>query len=430
MNKKFELVERAILFLQIFLLPTQLAFHWWPQFSFVYGIRVDYLAPTLYLTDVLVFILIAIWIYLDAPSFLKLLKRYYAPLLLILLLATVNTLLSTSAIITLLKWLKLFELLVFVGYLFVRAGRLGYKNIYNSLFTSLIFFSLIGIAQFLMDHTTGLFYLLGERQFNVSTPSIALAQISGRDFLRAYSTFPHPNSFAGYLAASLLFLLTEGYFKKNTKAFLGIAPILLAIALTFSLSAFLGILVVAVLFLFRENTKIFTGLILGVYFVAVIASLLLPVFSREVLLRNPLLGQSVSQRLDLGYIAGQMISEKFFFGEGLNTFIINIPHFKGIFSFGNHSSSWILQPVHNIFLLVFAEAGIFGLLLLLYAFYKIFRVLFSGKKHLVSLTLIFVVVTGILDHYWFSIQQNLLLISLLLGLSINPHTKNGGREGI
>ena len=39
--------------LWLLLIPTQLGRHWWPEWSLVRGVRVDYLSPTLYLIDLL-----------------------------------------------------------------------------------------------------------------------------------------------------------------------------------------------------------------------------------------------------------------------------------------------------------------------------------------------------------------------------------------
>ena len=45
----------------LILLPTQLGFHFWPSWSLVLGRRIDYLSPTLYLTDILIFIILMCW---------------------------------------------------------------------------------------------------------------------------------------------------------------------------------------------------------------------------------------------------------------------------------------------------------------------------------------------------------------------------------
>src|SRR5476649_2203358 len=52
--------SKLLSYLLIFLLPTQLGIHFWPNFSLLLGIRVDYLSPTLYVTDVVILSLIVI----------------------------------------------------------------------------------------------------------------------------------------------------------------------------------------------------------------------------------------------------------------------------------------------------------------------------------------------------------------------------------
>src|SRR3989338_7356441 len=49
-----------LLFLFILLLPTQLGKHFFFDFSYLSGVRVDYLAPTIYLTDILALLLLII----------------------------------------------------------------------------------------------------------------------------------------------------------------------------------------------------------------------------------------------------------------------------------------------------------------------------------------------------------------------------------
>ena len=47
--------------LLILLLPTQLGRHFWPSYSFVFGLKVDYLSPTLYLTDIFLVLTLIAW---------------------------------------------------------------------------------------------------------------------------------------------------------------------------------------------------------------------------------------------------------------------------------------------------------------------------------------------------------------------------------
>src|SRR5680860_1754307 len=48
-------------YLLILFLPTQVGKHFWLQSSFVYGLRIDYLSPTLYLTDILILIILILF---------------------------------------------------------------------------------------------------------------------------------------------------------------------------------------------------------------------------------------------------------------------------------------------------------------------------------------------------------------------------------
>ena len=78
---------------------------------------------------------------------------------------------------------------------------------------------------------------------------------------------------------------------------------------------------------------------------------------------------------------------------------------------------WMYQPVHNIYLLVFAEIGIFGFVLLLYFLYQ---VIILKKQSFAQRTFFFLLlgflVMGLFDHYFWSLQQGSLMFWLVLGL--------------
>ena len=54
-------IHRILFFLLLLLLPVQLGRHFWPEFALVFGIRIDYLSPTIYLTDLLVIGILVSW---------------------------------------------------------------------------------------------------------------------------------------------------------------------------------------------------------------------------------------------------------------------------------------------------------------------------------------------------------------------------------
>ena len=53
-------VSNWLFYLIVFLAPTQLGLHFWPNSALVYGVRIDYLAPTLYFFDLLIILYLII----------------------------------------------------------------------------------------------------------------------------------------------------------------------------------------------------------------------------------------------------------------------------------------------------------------------------------------------------------------------------------
>jgi hypothetical protein len=355
-------VELLILYLLILLLPSQLAYHFWPDWSFVFGIRVDYLSPTVYLTDILIVGLLFIW-------FIRV-KVFPKFIFVLVLFAIINSYFSISPIASITKWAKVLELSLFAFYVSKNKSYFQGRNFLVVLSISLAAFSLIGILQFINGGTLGgALYYLGERSFNLSTPGIALENIMGREYLRPYSTFPHPNSLAGYFSVFLVLypnLLKVPFFLSG-----------LVVLISGSLSAYLGI--VGTL-LFKNLSRVFLVSV-------VVISLILPIVS----IGGG--GEVVEERMILAKLAGEIISSRFFVGSGLNTFVYN---------------NSLMQPVHNIFLLVFSELGIFGLLGFCWLFFKGFARL--------PKVFVFILLTGFFDHYWLTLQQNMVLLALVFGL--------------
>jgi hypothetical protein len=394
--RNFRVFEKYLTALLLFLLPTQLAFHFWPSWAFVFGIRIDLLAPALYVTDILVLLLM----FLNLNIF-KSFKNYF---LVILIFASINIVSSVSPAESIYRWVKIVECL-FVGFYFAEQKLLKFSSIVQILFFSLIAFSLIGIFQFIKGGTIGgPLYFLGERSFNLNLPGIALVSLNGVEHLRVYSTFSHPNSLAGFLGATLFFILLSGKLKNNLFGFLGVSVILICFLLSFSISAYLGVFLIFSFYLFSKSKKSFKWIVITYLFLSVVGSLLLSLSSSWILKVFPLVGQNISQRLDLSYIAGKMISQRFLIGEGLGTFVL-------------YSS--LLQPVHNIFLLVFAETGIFGLLTFCLLIYKTLINQLKTKVLYLLLPLVFILFTGLFDHYTLTLQQNILLFSIFIGLSFH-----------
>jgi O-antigen ligase len=269
----------------------------------------------------------------------------------------------------------------------------------------IIYSCLIAIFQFLKGGSLdGVFWWLGERTFTLSTPGIARADLGGRLFLRPYATFPHPNVLAGFLLVGLI--LVSCWSKRKGVVYwlvwsLGIA----AVFLSFSRMVWLvGLAIGGIRIFLLRRSKL--NLAVGALLIAVIIL---------IFLKTPFLFRvgylSISRRLELARAAIEMVRAHPAWGVGLGNFIVQLPFFwrakEGIRFF---------QPVHNIFLLVAAEAGLVGLLTFLWFLFLTFQSLLKTRslKGLVLLSVI--LLTGMVDHYWLTLQQGQLLFTFVLGL--------------
>jgi len=399
--------ENLVFSLLVFLLPAQLGYHFFSNFSYVFGIRVDYLAPTLYLTDILVFLLFIFWFLKEK----KIETNYW--LILFSGFAVVNILSASLPQAALFKWAKVGELL-FLGYYVYDTKNLDIqKSLILPLVYSVSFFSLVAIGQFVFQKTLGgPLYLLGERSFTAQTPGVALFAFFGKELLRPYSTFSHPNSLAGFMLVASFLL---AFLNKNKKIIVRIALLLgaSAIFLSVSLNAYLSFLVVAIFYLiFRRKKILTTKMVVSGLFLMLLASLALPIFANIFMDRGVKAGESLFNRLVLAQASGKMLAESPLWGVGLNNFILQLPN-SGVLP----KISWWLQPVHNTNLLLLAETGLIGLILFAGLVIKSLAAATKHKNWAVLLSLLLILVTGLSDHYWLTLQQNQLLFSLILGLS-------------
>ncbi|MDD4136038.1 MAG: O-antigen ligase family protein [Candidatus Shapirobacteria bacterium] len=415
------------LFLFLLLIPTQLGKHFWPEWSYLLGIRIDYLSPTLYLLDLVWIVLIFNWI---KPSvlrtspltgrFSKIFKFKY---FLVVGFVGVNILMAVNPWVAVYKWLRVFQLLITFFY-FRKNKTLIKENLVKIIPCWIILESLLAVAQIAKNGSlNGIFYWLGERSFSFNTIGIAQMSVLGRGLVRAYGTFSHPNSLAGFLLVSLLlwwwlkslsaspFLpLTKGRLKNVWWwvvfwfGFLGIMV---------SGSRTIWILTLGLIFWFLlKNIKKradIIGLILLVLGVVIFG---LRLVNMEYQMSDFLGGwdsDGVSKRIQLNVSGLKMIKESSLFGVGLGNFLVRLPEFQK-----NNGIFW-LQPVHNILILLWSEIGILGLFL----FFWFFGENFSRRKINWIFKVIFgvVVVSGMVDHYWLTLPQNVWLLVLVLGIA-------------
>jgi len=405
-------LHRFFFYLTILLLPTQLGLHMWPQWASVLGRRIDYLSPTVYATDVLIFLTLASWIFKKKFSInVQLLKK----VLILFLIILVNTMVATNKSVTLFHWLKVLEFALLGYYIISTKPKL-------SLVTSLLaiavcYSSAIAIVQFFLQHAIGgPLWFLGERTFTNQSPGIAQINWCFPNFsqcrllLRPYATFPHPNVLGGFLAITLPLVINQLTNKKITQLFFLITILLgiIALALTFSRSAWIVGLLGIGWALFKFKSKIFIFFLLIVFLLGVI------------LVKNfDPMSESVVVRQQLNSAAITMWQHSPLFGVGLGNFLVELP--KNLPS----RTIYFLQPVHNIYLLLLSETGIVGLGSFLLLLWYIFQRIRNSK---LKAPIVALLLLGLIDHYPLTLQQGQLLFTLFLSLSLLKKLDPAGRD--
>lgn len=396
--------HKLIFFLLLFFLPSQFGYHLWPEWSHVRGVRVDYLSPTLYFTDVLLYALF-FFSAIDTKlrqTFLRRAKINKYIFLSLLVYAFINTAVSGNIFLTTYKWISVFKFLFLGMYVYLSDTSLKETTYVFATGVFIIFASVCWQMVF-QKSGSGLFYFWGERRFFVNTPSIARQYFLGKEYLRPYAFFPHPNVLAGYLLALVpLFWWLPKSIIKYSCIFLAFMMIVLSASQTVWVSGIL--LAGASLSKFKLRLSWLIPL-------AIIFSFLTPLFLAQFLSWGP----SIGRRFSLAVISLSMLKSNILTGVGLGNFIPSIFSFyQKLYGVITPETIYWLQPVHNIVLLLAAEAGLVGLLVIYFYLHKAL-----GKNYLdspLSFSFVAIILTGLNDHYWFTLQQSQLLGVVIVGL--------------
>jgi O-antigen ligase len=468
-NMQLPRVESLLFYLLVFFLPTQLGKHFWPDFSYVLGLRIDYLSPTLYMTDILVGLLFTAWIFRKLKqkpiksSKLKVqnsklsirqaqdpeliegqlkIQKYsslliYASVVSYLLLVIVLSGRMQSGLYSLVKFLEMSFLAYYTAKFIV--SRRVFENAVRIFSASIVFQSLLAIAQFLRQGSIGgLLYYVGERSFAASTPGIANASLNGELVLRPYGTLPHPNVLAGYLVVVMTMVLYSLFNRRQKKVLSSkyyvlssVSLVLGTIALLLCMSRVAIILwvLIAVYYLFQKTrkTRKFGGIRSSEVQKVRLAGLLSILSILIIFFLTPLAARftnlnmsdkSIVQRGILMDRSLEMLKTSPLFGVGLGNFIPTLAQSQMPLTVTTQ-----LQPAHNIFLLVAAETGLIGLGFFVWFLWKTFRRIKnyeSRSKELLYVLFFVILITGMGDHYWLTLQQGQLLFAFVIGLCYNP----------
>jgi len=277
----------------------------------------------------------------------------------------------------------------FFVYILLLSGVFDLKKIMKIFVAVMIFEAVLGIFQFVFQHSLGL-SLLGEPFLDLQIKGIASTTVFGEKLLRAYGTFSHPNVFAMFLVFAIYFCL---FLKMRARVLISLI-LSFALVFTFSRTGFLaaGLGIVGFLFL-KKNTKY---LRIGILFLVLLVVLLALRFILDD-------DSALVERWRLFLIAKDMFFHNPF-GVGAGNFTLVMSEYSDI-----KLLPWNYQPVHNIFILAFAELGFFGGVILI-------SLIMKRSTLMLPLWLIFIVGASF-DHYFLTLYQGQMLFVLFLALS-------------
>lgn len=264
----------------------------------------------------------------------------------------------------------------------------------------------LGIAQFFWQITWSVKWLGLVNHIAVEPGTSVVVGEFGR-WLRAYGSFPHPNIFGGYLVLLILISALGIRLEQYRWFWLFLAGLSSAtLILTFSRSAWLGLLVALLIgwkYFKDERLQIWVGVVSLV--IAVTTVLVWPLISGRTQIIGVQEQQSVSERVSGWHEAMAVWRTQPLRGVGLGNYTVVL---QQKFSGAPH---WTYQPVHNVGLLLLAEVGLIGLMVIWLIFRNTSVVTVLPWWWIAPLVTI-----GLFDHYLLTLYSGWLLVGLWLGL--------------
>ncbi len=390
-------------------LPTDvLFFHTDPYVS---GIATNYLIPTLSILDLGLVLLIASYVYEFGVKHLTVLLHNYSLWIILFIGYLVFSALLNSSLLTLLNGGRLILgfvcLILAIDFFKLQKHRDFWKYMLVVLLVSVVVQGIIGLLQFKMGSSLGL-SLLGESQIVSGMQGSSFVTLNNEVFLRAYGTFPHPNILGGYLVMCLLlslYLYARKDFRwKRGVMLLGLLSSI-CVALTFSRICIVLVLVVWLVFLFFRFVVRKKGMYS--FSIALLVERFLNLLSGS--------DTSMGDRVNLMKSSFEIVKDNWLAGIGLGRFTKGMENNIPLTSNG----VMLIQPVHNVPLLMVSELGVVGTLLYCVLLGSILLRNVRRMNWFKWLVIFILIVIGCFDHYLFSLPQGVVMGGILLFFFFN-----------
>jgi len=282
------------------------------------------------------------------------------------------------------------------------------------------FQALLAIIQFLKQSDLGL-RVFGETVLNPAMFNVATFIVNGEKIMRAYGTLPHPNVLGLILLVSIFifywFYAERVKFFNSKRGFILYSIFLFGFFFTFSrivIFAWAMVCLAGLAMAKKLSPKInFKKIVFATILVSVIFSAL---FMPYILARIKISTSDEAVVLR-NFYNKVSLNEKPFWGVGIGNFV------NWLKEINPGLKENIYQPVHNIYLLIFSETGIPGLVLFILFLIFLIKNLLKGRysrrfyRYGVLAVFLSILFLGIFDHFLLTLQQGRLIFWMLLGFS-------------
>lgn len=287
---------------------------------------------------------------------------------------------------------------------------------------------LLAVFQFFSQTAAANKWLGLASHFPADGGTFVVETAAGR-WLRAYGSFGSPNMLGGFLAITLvvgllLWLKTPGSADKTDrgkalKYFLGFGQMLILLGLILSFSrgawAAAGVGVAALLIVTinqKKSLRIFNSIAAAAVALIIISMVALaPLLYARVTATGRLEKQSLELRSAEFGEAVSIIKKNWLWGVGPGNYTL------AVYRLDQKRAAWDYQPVHNIYLLMLAEVGAAGFLLVLAIWFGLFRLTWRHNRFfLPALAVVFI--AGLFDHWLWSLYGGQMLWWAIVGLAL------------
>ncbi len=441
MKNLFQILNKLTEYLFYFLiliLPFQT--RWIIKAGELNGSYFEYKTISLYLTDVVLILLISIILYLKFSKKYKTEKTKLDLLWIIIggieIIVFISSLFSSDLVLSFYIYLRF--LLGLGLFWLVSNFRYSLKRLVVVLMVGILIQSFIGIFQFGIGESFSS-TTLGMASHSYQDLGASVVEVEEVRHLRAYGSFDHPNIFGGFLAISLLFFILISLSQKGLKkddfrarlkntlfAFsfvLGTVSLFLTFSRAAWLAFFLGLIAILFLSILRSDLKVQKKMLQFILLVGIIFyALFIPygnLVSTRFSMDEKVEIKSISERVSYLGESKMVIQDNLLIGVGMGNYTNYIYD-----EIDDSGEFWRYQPVHNTFLLIWAEIGIIGLIFMI----GIFQVLFLGivkerkkskSKEVYKLSIIVaLLVLFMLDHWLWSLHFGVFWFWFVVGLLV------------